>query len=199
MSDKDKLFLSRFWTTLNKLTGVKLNMSSSFHPETDGSSERTNKTVNQCLHFHVDQNQKGWVRALPRIRFDIMNTVNASTGFTPFQLLYGRSPRIILSLSPSSLKNTATDLGRDGKNIVAKIKKLIYSIRTDAAEARDNLLAAKVKQAAAADQHQGPAPTFKEGDKVLLSTHNRRHEYKAKDARRVTKFMPRFDGPYKVI
>jgi len=51
--DRDKLFVSRFWQALTKLTGVKMKMSSSYHPETDGSSERSNKTVNQMLRYHV--------------------------------------------------------------------------------------------------------------------------------------------------
>lgn len=92
VSDRDKLFISNFWKSLHELTGVKLNMSTSFHPESDSASERTNKTVNQAIRFHVDRNQKGWVRALPVIRFNMMNTVNASTGFSGFQLHMGRSP-----------------------------------------------------------------------------------------------------------
>jgi len=59
--DRDKLFVSRFWKALTKLTGVKMKMSSSYHPETDGSSERSNKMVNQMLCYHVHCNQKGWV------------------------------------------------------------------------------------------------------------------------------------------
>lgn len=84
--DRDKLFVSKFWTAFSKLTGVRMAMSSSFHPQTDGSSERTNKTVNQAIRYHVDRQQKGWVKALPRVRFGIMNTVNRSTGFSGFQL-----------------------------------------------------------------------------------------------------------------
>jgi hypothetical protein len=64
ISDRDKLFISKFWRTLHKLTGVKLKLSSAYHPETDGSSERLNKTINQCICYHVQHNQKGWVRAL---------------------------------------------------------------------------------------------------------------------------------------
>ena len=79
-------------------------MSTAYHPETDGASERTNKTVNQVLHFHIECSQLGWVCALPQIRFNIMNTVNKSTSFTPFQLRMGRSPRVI---PPSSLQNQA--------------------------------------------------------------------------------------------
>jgi hypothetical protein len=79
--DHDKLFISRFWKALTKLTGIKLKMSSAYHPETDGSSECSNKTVNQLLWFHVKRNQKGWVHALPHICFQIMNTINSSTNF----------------------------------------------------------------------------------------------------------------------
>lgn len=49
ISDRDKLFLLKFWYALNKLTDVKLKMSSVYHPETDGASECSNKTVKQCL------------------------------------------------------------------------------------------------------------------------------------------------------
>jgi hypothetical protein len=90
--NRDKLFVSHFWKTLMKLTGVKLKMSTTFHPKTDGASERSNKTINQMLHYHVRRNQKGWVAALPCICFQIMNTVNASTGFSGFQLHLGHSP-----------------------------------------------------------------------------------------------------------
>ncbi len=75
VSDRDKIFVSKFWKALNSLTGVRLDMSSSFHPQTDGSSERSNKTVNQAIRYHVNCNQKGWVSALPIIRFNMMNTV----------------------------------------------------------------------------------------------------------------------------
>ena len=91
-SDHDKLFMSHFWKRLHELSGAKLKMSTSYHPQTDSSSERTNKTVIQCIRFTVEHNQVGWVRALAKIQFDIMNTVNRSMGFTPFQLHFGHSP-----------------------------------------------------------------------------------------------------------
>ncbi|KAJ2928059.1 hypothetical protein H1R20_g9033, partial [Candolleomyces eurysporus] len=66
VSDRDKLFTSLFWKTLHTLTGVKLKMSSAFHPQTNGASEHTNKTVIQALRYHVERDQKGWVKALPK-------------------------------------------------------------------------------------------------------------------------------------
>src|SRR5713226_534055 len=95
ISDHDKLFVSRFWTALHKLTRVQLKLSTSYHPQTDGASERTNKTVVQCVRFNVERDQKSWSSCLPKVRFDIMNTVNRSTGYTPFQLRFGKSPRIL--------------------------------------------------------------------------------------------------------
>src|SRR5271163_3167755 len=86
--------------TLHQLMGVKLKLSSSYHPQTDGSSERTNKTMIQALRYHVDHHQTGWSMALPIIYFNLMNTVNKSTGFSPLQLRCGRSPRLLPPMTP---------------------------------------------------------------------------------------------------
>ena len=85
-------------------------MSMAYHPETDGSSECTNKTVSQSLHFHVDCQQKGWVHTLPQIHFAIMNTINALTGYSKFQLHLGHSPCIIPSIIPLTLGSQVEDL-----------------------------------------------------------------------------------------
>jgi hypothetical protein len=103
ISDWDKPFVLKFWRTLHKLTGVKIKLSSAYHPETDSSSERSNKTINQCIHYPVHRNQKGWVRAFPRICFDIMNFVNASTGFSNFQIHLGHSPCLIPLIVPTTV------------------------------------------------------------------------------------------------
>jgi len=95
MLDRDKLFVLKLWKALHCLTDIKLKMSTAYHPQTDGSSKGSNKTINQCLRLHVQQNQKGWVTALPLICFQIMNLVNGLTGYSGFQLLMGRPLRLI--------------------------------------------------------------------------------------------------------
>ena len=191
ISDRDKLFISKFWKHLHTLTGVKIKMSTSYHPETDGASECSNKTVIQSIRFHVERNQKGWARALPRIRFNIMNTVNKSMGFTPFQLRLGRNPHIIPPLikegSPSSV--TPTELSATS---------IIERIQHDVWEAQDNMIKAKISQAHHANKHRLLDFPFKVGQRVRLSTLHRRRDYKSKDQKRVVKFMPRFDGPYEI-
>ena len=100
ITDCDKLFMSRFWHYLFLLTGIKHKASTSYHPQSDGSSERTNKTLIQSLRFHMERNQKGCVSALPRIRFNYMCTVNKSTGYSPFMLRFGHDPIILPPLEP---------------------------------------------------------------------------------------------------
>jgi hypothetical protein len=65
LSDWDKLFFSHFWQALHKLMGIQSKFLTSYHPKTNGSSKWTNKTVNQCIGFHVKRNQKGWVNPYP--------------------------------------------------------------------------------------------------------------------------------------
>jgi hypothetical protein len=166
-------------------------MSSAYHPETDGSSKRSNKTINQMLCYHVSRNQKGWVRALPRIHFQIMNTVNASTGFSGFQLHLGRLPRIIPPLL-ASIPDTEL------QDATTTATALLDRLTEDVAEARDNLLQAKITQAHSASASQGPDPHYNIGDLVMLSTANCRHEYKQKGDKRTAKFFPRWDGPYQI-
>ena len=152
ISDRDKLFMLRFWKALHKLTGVKLKLSTAYHLEMDGTSERTNKTVNQALHYHVERNQLGWVCTLPRVRFDMMNTTNKSTGFMPFQLRFGRSPRLIPPLVPAKSSATVADI--DAWHT-------IWRMELDVMEAQDNLLRAKISQSHQANKHRSLNFPFK--------------------------------------
>jgi len=190
ISDRDPLFTAEVWQALHKLSGVRLKMSTSFHPETDGSSERTNKTLAQMVRYHVDVNQKGWVKTLPQLRFAMMNSVNSSTGFSPFQLKTGRSPRVIPPLLP--LPENASPADITAHQIIAQLE-------SDVQQARDSLLAAKVRQAFHANEHRGNEIPYKPGDLVMLSTTHRQRNYKRKGKKRVAKFMPRFDGPYSIV
>lgn len=192
VSDCDKLFVSDFWKTLNGLTGVKIKMSSSFHPETDGSS--SNKTINQAIHFYVEWNQMGWVNALPKIRFDIMNSVHASTGLSMFELRYGSSPRVLPPLV-GDINVKHCDPAESADDAESFLQSIALTVR----EARDNLTLAEVVQAYQADKNCGPCELFEEGNLVILSTYHRREVFKKSGEKRAAKFCAHFDGPYEVI
>jgi len=192
ISDRDKLFMSSFWKSLHLLTGVKVKMSTSYHPETNGSSERSNKMVIQSIHFHVECNQKGWVRALPRICFNIMNSVKKSTGFSSFQLRLRKSPRVLpplVQLGPFELQAPSAIAAQ------TVIDRLIHNVW----EAQDNFLKAKISQTRQANKSRIGVFPFEVRQRVHLSTLHHHREYKSKDKKRVVKFMPRFDGPHTII
>lgn len=187
--DRDRLFVSRFWRHLTKLLGIKIKMSTAYHLQTDGSSKRSNKTVIQALRFHVDRSQKNWVRALRRVRFDIMNTVNKSTGFLPFQLRMGHSPRVVPPLIP------AVEPPQSEEDVARKI---IERLAVDTATAQDNMWQAKVQQAVQANKSRSDDCNFQIGDKVLVCTKDTQRMFKRRGHKRVAKLMPRYDGPFVV-
>jgi transposase InsO family protein len=71
ISDRDSLFTSVFWKHLHQLVGTKLRMSSAYHPQSDGATERANKTLTQMLCQCMDARQKDWVYKLLAIEFAI--------------------------------------------------------------------------------------------------------------------------------
>jgi hypothetical protein len=69
VSDRHKWFTSTLWEHLSKLVGPKLNISSSYHPDSDGVTERANKTVTQMIRQCIGKSQKDWVSTIPGIEF----------------------------------------------------------------------------------------------------------------------------------
>lgn len=80
ITDRDFLFTSTFWKHLHQLVGTKLNMSGAYHPETDGSTERANRTATQLLRQCVNDKQTDWMDKLPAIEFAINSARSYSTG-----------------------------------------------------------------------------------------------------------------------
>ncbi|KAJ2924258.1 hypothetical protein H1R20_g12843, partial [Candolleomyces eurysporus] len=117
-----------------------------------------------------------------------MNTVNAATGFSPFQLRLGRSPRVV----PPIVTPPVGVAEMKAVDLIRLHEVLLF-------EAQDNLLAAKIDQSYYANQKRGEEFVYSVGDKVLLSTRNRRKELKVGDPSRATKFLPRWVGPYSVV
>ena len=146
------------------------------------------------IRFHVERNQRGWVRALPRVRFNIMNTVNKSTGFSPFQLRLGRTLQIIPPLLPY-LPQDPTEVSTPAISTRTIIERLQHNVW----EAQDNMIKAKISQAHQANKGRLLEFFFEVGQRVCLSTLHRQREYKSKDEKRVVNFMPQFDGPYKIL
>ncbi|GJZ40768.1 putative reverse transcriptase domain-containing protein [Tanacetum coccineum] len=93
ISDRDSHFTSRFWQSLQSALGTQLDMSTAYHPETDGQSERTIQTLEDMLRACVIDFGKGWERHLPLVEFSYNNSYHASIKAAPFEALYGRKCR----------------------------------------------------------------------------------------------------------
>ncbi|CAN6459295.1 unnamed protein product [Victoria cruziana] len=93
VSDRDPRFTSRFWKAFQKALGTQLKMSSAFHPQTDGQSERTIMTIEDMLRACVLEWQGEWDRHLPLVEFAYNNSYHASIRMAPFEALYGRPCR----------------------------------------------------------------------------------------------------------
>ncbi|GJU15678.1 putative reverse transcriptase domain-containing protein [Tanacetum coccineum] len=91
--DRDPRFASRFWRSLQKSLGTNLDMSTAYHPETDGQSERTIQTLEDMLRACVIDFGSGWDKHLPLAEFSYNNSYHASIKVAPFEALYGRKYR----------------------------------------------------------------------------------------------------------
>jgi hypothetical protein len=177
VSDRDVLFTSIFWQHLNKLLGIKLNMSSAYHPESDGSTERANRTVTQMIRSCISIDQKDWVSKLPAVEFAINSARSESTGYAPFFLDTGRMPRSMIWETPASSEYPGVRV------FAQKMKNAIMA-------AHDAILDSRVKQTRSANRHRRPSP-FAEGDMVYISTKNISFP-----KGRARKFIPKYIGPY---
>ncbi|GJU99607.1 putative reverse transcriptase domain-containing protein [Tanacetum coccineum] len=93
ISDHDSHFTSRFWKSLQNALGTQLDMSTTYHPETDGQSERTIQTIGDMLRAYVIDFGKGWGKHLPLVEFSYNNSYHASIKAALFKALYGRKYR----------------------------------------------------------------------------------------------------------
>ncbi|GJU42347.1 putative reverse transcriptase domain-containing protein [Tanacetum coccineum] len=154
ISDRDSHFTSRFWQSMQSALGTQLDMSTAYHPETDGQSERTIQTLEDMLQACVIDFGKGWERHLPLVEFSYNNSYHASIKATPFEALYGRKCR-----SPVCWAKVG-DVQLTGPEIIHETTEKIVQIR-------QRLQAARDRQRSYANVRRKPLE-FQVGDHVML-------------------------------
>jgi hypothetical protein len=187
LSDRDPRFTGHFWRALWSQLGTTLTMSSAYHPQTDGQTERANRTLEEMLRSRVNFEQSDWDDHLVAAELAFNNSVHASTGFTPFYLNSGREVQLPLDHAVAGLL-----VGSKNPEATARVARLA----ADLERARRHIAAAQQRQAHYADQHRREV-TFAVGDRVLLSTAHLRL-VGAGVTERAPKFACRFIGPFPV-
>ncbi|GJV37917.1 putative reverse transcriptase domain-containing protein [Tanacetum coccineum] len=182
ISDRDSRFASGFWRSLQNALGTNLNMSTAYHPETDGQSERTIQTLEDMLRACVIDFGGSWDRHLPLVEFSYNNSYHASIKAAPFEALYGRKCR-----SPVCWSEVG-DSQLTGPELIRETTEKIIQIK-------NRLLTARSRQKSYADVRRKPME-FNVGDMVML---------KVSPWKGVIRFgkrgklSPRYVGPFKII
>ena len=109
VSDRDPKFTSTFWNAVTSSMGTKLLLSTAFHPQTDGQTERTIRTLKMLLRLQIQEAPTYWADLLPYCEFAYNSAIQSSTKFSPFQLNYGYVPTTPLTaLAPAAGKRCKT-------------------------------------------------------------------------------------------
>ncbi|KAJ9531768.1 hypothetical protein QJQ45_021918 [Haematococcus lacustris] len=198
ISDRDPKFTSDFWTSLFHLTGTRLLLSSAYHPQTDGQTERANRTVEDMLRPYVNDHKTDWDQHLAAVEFAYNSSEHVGTGFTPFYLNYGQHPTTpsALLLPPPTLvpSQAAEDFWSRTHDLSVVGITLNQLMRNNLTAARSALQRSIDTQKLHADQHRRHEE-FEIGDLVLLSCANLNLQTAVNSA----KLQPRFVGPFKVL
>lgn len=144
VSDRDCQFLGHFWHSLWKLLGTTLEMSSAYHPSSNGQMEVVNRSLHNILRFLVGDAINSWDSKLLQAEFAHNQATNRSTGFCPFQVIYGTIPHGPISLS--ALPDITQSHGHAATFVESLAK--IHTIPLV------NLKAATTKYKDAADKHR---------------------------------------------
>nr|GEU76514.1 putative reverse transcriptase domain, ribonuclease H-like domain, aspartic peptidase domain protein [Tanacetum cinerariifolium] len=122
--DLDSHFTSRFWQSLQNALGTQLDMSTAYHPETDGQSERTIQTLEDMLRACAIYFGKGWEKHLPLEEFLYNNSYHASIKAAPFEALYGRKCR-----SPVCCAEVGPEIIHETTEKIMQIRQHLQAVR----------------------------------------------------------------------
>lgn len=181
VTDRGTQFNNNFWREVMNLLGMTMRMSSAYHPQTDGQTERYNRVIEEMLRAYISPSQEDWSAHLPAVEFAINNSWQETVKNTPFFLNYGQHP-----LTPA-----VKDLPRR----VPAAHEFTKGIENAVKEAKRCMAEAHERMRLRENQKRRDV-VYQPGDLVMLSTQNLSKHVLDQGAR---KLKPRFMGPFHVI
>ncbi|WVZ95693.1 hypothetical protein U9M48_041425 [Paspalum notatum var. saurae] len=182
VSDRDTVFTSNFWRELMRLSGTKLQMTTAFHPQSDGQSESANRVILMYLRCLTGDRPREWLRWLPWAEYIFNTAYQSSLRETPFRVVYGRDPPSIRSYEP-------------GETQVAAVAKTMEERTEFLEDICGRLLQAQEFQKRHYDRGHRQV-THHVGDWVLLRLRQRPTASMPQSV--AGKLKPRFYGPYRI-
>jgi hypothetical protein len=178
VSDRGPIFTSNFWSEVCYITKIKKRLSTAFHPQTDGQTERQNQTLIHWLRCYVDEQQSNWAGLLPLAEFAYNNSYHASIKMSPFRALYG--------------SDLDLDIRVDDNVTVQSLRERWTTIKELQEKATTEWSKTKARMSEYANKHRQDK-TFKKDEKVLLNTKNLKLRTPKK------KLSARFCGPFVIV
>lgn len=182
VSDRGSYFTSKYWNSFVTALGTKLNLTTAFHPESDGQSERTIQTLEEMLRACVIEFQGSWDDYLPLMEFAYNNSYQSSIGMAPYESLYGRACRTPLCWNEVGERQLT---GPEIVDLTAEKVKII----------RERLKTAQGRQKNYADKRRKDLE-FQQGDRVFLKVSPWKGIMRFG---KKGKLSPRYIGPYEVL
>jgi hypothetical protein len=180
VSDRGTLFTSSFWTEICYQCQIRRRMSTAYHPQTDGQTERQNQTLEAYLRMFCCDSQSDWASLLKWAEFAYNNTTHSTTKVSPFFFVHGKNPRWSM----------CEDTHHEGE--VAAAADRARELEEVRAAAATRLREAQEQMKSKYDDKHTPQ-AFSKGDWVLLSTKNLKLQQPSR------KMSPKFIGPFEVL
>lgn len=176
VSDRGTQFVNGMWKRFCELLGIKRQLSTAYHAETDGQTERMNATIELFLRSFCNHAQSNWASLLPMAQLAICGRDAASTGVSPFFLDHGYNVEAFQLEEDAEIDLSAPDMGtmhERGERIAAKLKGALDIATTE-------LAVAQQRQEDYTNRRRDAAPEYQVGQKVWLDLRNIRTERPSK-------------------
>ena len=184
ISDRGTQFTSKLTKEFMETFGIKQKFTTPYHPQCNGMCERFNKTLKEMLSKVSNEDPKNWDLAIPSILFAYRETTHDSTGFSPFQLIYGNNPRNPLSILKEPLVGTSENREMTNYELVTNKKQQLEIALEEARKNSDNNKEKKINRV----NQDRKLRTLEPGDKALLKLKNQNN-----------KLFTEWLGPYDVV
>jgi len=181
ISDWGPQFAAGIIQELNKMLGIESKLSTVFHPQIDGQTERVNQELEQYLRMFINHRQEQWLEWLGTAEFTYNNKAHSSTWTSPFKTNYRQDPRM------------GFEERKKGKYMGAE--KFVEKMKEIQEEAKVALGKTQEDMKKYANRRRSEVDEYKVGDLVMLSTKDLKYQMVR---RRTEKLTERFVGPYKV-
>ena len=179
ISDRGPQMSSRSFKDICAKLGVELALSTAYHPQTDGQSERTNQEVEQALRTVVSYHQDDWVDWIPIIEFALNNRYHTGLKTTPFYANYGYHPQI------GSLPRV--------QSAIESVDDFVKHIHEVQKQTSESLVKAAEDMKKFYDRHRNKTPEFEVGQKVLLDNSDLALNRPSR------KLSEKYSGPFEII